>query len=425
VVTAIRVNDISKKYTIGRLKRRHNTLRDEIVYGFRSLLERRRDAAEREAQRTLWAVKDVSFEVPRGDVLGIIGRNGAGKSTLLKILSRITEPTTGRCEIYGRLGSLLEVGTGFHGELTGRENVYLNGVILGMKKAEIDRRFDEIVAFAEVEKFIDTPVKRYSSGMHVRLAFAVAAHLEPEILIVDEVLAVGDLNFQSKCLGKLNDVARQGRTVLFVSHNMGAVTNLCTSGLWLDRGEVVMRGDAKTVVDAYIKKQPTFGDGYERDWKRTGTGDARIVRARLLDAKGDESTAFLMGETVVLEFDVEFHRSIPNVNLTIEISRKEMGMRVLHLQNDDAGLELRQDGPGVRRFRVEIPNCMLYPTGYEVMMCIWEPGRTIDAIEGVAEFSMIQSNVTRRTAPLTLHREAIFYAPSVWREMAVEGAPYV
>ena len=219
---------------------------------FRRDRQRSRSTSALSVHDTIWALKDVSFEVKHGEVLGLIGRNGAGKSTLLKILSRITEPTAGRAEIHGRVGSLLEVGTGFHRELTGRENIYLNGAILGMRKAEIDRKFDEIVAFAEVEKFLDTPVKRYSSGMYVRLAFAVAAHLEPEILLVDEVLAVGDAAFQKKCLGKMDAVAKEGRTVLFVSHNMAAVSRLCARALWIDQGQVKHLSSPEEVVAAYL-----------------------------------------------------------------------------------------------------------------------------------------------------------------------------
>src|SRR5262249_31130806 len=243
---AIKVQHLSKRYKIRFAAGRHDTLRDEITDGFKSLFRPNGRPSTLGAPSTLsnsfWAIKDVSFEVKKGEVLGIIGRNGAGKSTLLKILSRVTEPTEGEATIHGRVGSLLEVGTGFHSELTGRENIYLNGAILGMKKAEIDRKFDEIVAFAEVEKFIDTPVKRYSSGMHVRLAFAVAAHLDTETLIVDEVLAVGDASFQKKCLGKMGKVSREGRTILFVSHNMGALSNLCTTGLWIHNGQTMLKG---------------------------------------------------------------------------------------------------------------------------------------------------------------------------------------
>src|SRR6266850_519315 len=251
---AIKCEGLSKQYRIGQLER-YRALRDVVTDAAGAPFRRLRSAisnsngngnsqsAIRNSQSNyIWALDNLSFEVKQGEVVGVIGRNGAGKSTLLKILSRITKPTKGSAEIHGRVGSLLEVGTGFHPELTGRENIYLNGAILGMRKAEIDRKFDEIVAFAEVERFIDTPVKRYSSGMHVRLAFAVAAHLETEILIVDEVLAVGDLEFQTKCLGKMQDVTRNGRTILFVSHNMGAIKSLCTSSMLLDGGRLAFAG---------------------------------------------------------------------------------------------------------------------------------------------------------------------------------------
>ncbi|HEY9649380.1 MAG TPA: ABC transporter ATP-binding protein, partial [Coleofasciculaceae cyanobacterium] len=256
--TVIRVENLGKKYSIGHQKREsYTTLRDVLAEGTKSLGrqllmpfgKKQRNSTVEE----FWALKDVSFEIQRGDRVGIIGRNGAGKSTLLKILSRITEPTTGRIAIKGRVASLLEVGTGFHPELTGRENIYLNGAVLGMSKVEINKKFDEIVAFAEVEKFLDTPVKRYSSGMYVRLAFAVAAHLEPEILIVDEVLAVGDAAFQKKCLGKMEEVAeKEGRTVLFVSHNMGTVKSLCNSAVLLEKGRVSRQGLTSQVVDSYL-----------------------------------------------------------------------------------------------------------------------------------------------------------------------------
>src|SRR6266487_974570 len=244
---AIRAQGLSKRYQIGQLER-ENALRN--VLG--PILRAPWKLLKRERKETFWALKDVALEVKQGEVLGLIGRNGAGKTTLLKILSRITRPTTGWAEIHGRVGSLLEVGTGFHAELTGRENTFLSGAILGMSKREIARKFDEIVAFAELEKFIDTPVKHYSSGMYVRLAFAVAAHLEPEILLVDEVLAVGDAQFQKKCLGKLGEVARGGRTVLFVSHHMGAIRNLCSEVIWLNEGRVRTRGSSVRVVEEYL-----------------------------------------------------------------------------------------------------------------------------------------------------------------------------
>ncbi|MEP6902111.1 MAG: ABC transporter ATP-binding protein [Actinomycetota bacterium] len=250
--TAIKVQSLAKRYKIGQSQPAYKTLVDSVTKAVHSKIRapfKNRD----ESDNFFWALKDISFEVKQGEVVGIIGHNGAGKSTLLKILSRITEPTSGTADIYGRVGSLLEVGTGFHMELTGRENIYLSGAILGMKKTDIKRQFDEIVAFAEVEKFIDTPVKHYSSGMHLRLAFAVAAHLEPEILLVDEVLAVGDLAFQKKCLNKMEDVATQGRTILFVSHNMGAIKELCQTALVLKNGKVDYHGSVVSAIQHYSR----------------------------------------------------------------------------------------------------------------------------------------------------------------------------
>src|SRR5271155_4938975 len=246
--SAIQAEGLSKRYRRGSLQK-STLLRDHLSRALRSPWS----VFRREKEETFWALKDVSLEVKEGEVLGLIGRNGAGKTTLLKVLSRITRPTTGWAEIHGRVGSLLEVGTGFHPELTGRENAFLSGAILGMPKNEITRKFDEIVAFAELEKFIDTPVKHYSSGMYVRLAFAVAAHLEPEILLVDEVLAVGDINFQKKCLGKMGDVARAGRTVVLVSHSMAAINALCSRCIILDDGRVTFSGDMKQTVDRYLQ----------------------------------------------------------------------------------------------------------------------------------------------------------------------------
>ncbi len=257
---AIRVDNLGKEYRIGSHQASYRTIRETLVDAFQAPFQRAGRLLQGQASgaanlsETIWALKDVSFEIKQGEVVGVIGRNGAGKSTLLKILSRITEPTTGRVELHGRVGSLLEVGTGFHPELTGRENIYLNGAILGMSRNDIERQFDEIVDFAEVEKFIDTPVKHYSSGMYLRLAFAVAAHLEPEILLVDEVLAVGDASFQKKCLGKMGEVASQGRTVLFVSHNMVAIRNLCPKSLWLAQGELFDIGPSNHLVDRYLRQ---------------------------------------------------------------------------------------------------------------------------------------------------------------------------
>ena len=287
----VRAEGLGKKYVIGHEaeRERHPTLRDVVIRGARNAWRKTADMARGRALvagdsvEDFWALKDVSFEVKRGEVLGLIGRNGAGKSTLLKILSRITEPTEGRVTISGWVASLLEVGTGFHPELTGRENIYLNGAILGMARAEIKRKFDEIIAFAEVEKFLDTPVKRYSSGMYVRLAFAVAAHLEPEILIVDEVLAVGDAGFQKKCFGKMEDVAGHGRTVLFVSHNIPSINRLCRRCILLDGGGIKADGDAQAVTAQYMVSDT--GTMAAREWtdgQRPGDEVARLVGVRVL-----------------------------------------------------------------------------------------------------------------------------------------------
>ena len=278
---AIRVERLGKRYRIGR-RERYRTIRETLVETVAAPLRRAKTAFYRPPPAArpedFWALRDVSFEVPRGCVLGVVGSNGAGKSTLLKILSRITEPTTGEIEIRGRVGSLLEVGTGFHPELTGRENVLLNGAILGMRRAEILENFDKIVTFAEVDKFIDTPVKRYSSGMYMRLAFSVAAHLEPDILVVDEVLAVGDAQFQAKCIGKMNDVAKHGRTVIFVSHNLVALERLCTQAILLRHGQLEQSGRIKEVLSTYLTTLRTSGANALIDTThRSGTGDVRIT----------------------------------------------------------------------------------------------------------------------------------------------------
>ncbi len=300
---AIRARGLSKKYQISTGSQDYDTLRDLLTDGFRNLISRN---GAREARNTIWALRDVSFDIPAGQIVGIIGRNAAGKSTLLKILSRITEPTEGWAEIYGPVSALLEVGTGFHPELTGRENVYLNGAILGMKKQEINRKFDDIVAFAEIDRFIDTPVKRYSSGMNVRLAFAVAAHLEPDILLVDEVLAVGDTEFQRKSLGKMRSVAREGRTVLFVSHNLSAVQNLCSRAIVIRQGQVVFDGPAAEGVAEYLRhlSRPTESP-FDANPNRSGDGSFRFIGSRVLNEEGQESSYLIAGQPASFEFAYE------------------------------------------------------------------------------------------------------------------------
>jgi lipopolysaccharide transport system ATP-binding protein len=309
----VQVEHLAKRYRIGGKQAAYKTLRDSLM----GVLDapRRWLGGTRTAKPTIWALDDVSFDVGRGEAVGIIGRNGAGKSTLLKILARITRPTRGRVELVGRVGALLEVGTGFHGELTGRENVYLNGAILGMRRQEIARKFDEIVDFAGVSEFLDTPVKYYSSGMYVRLAFAVAAHLEPEILVVDEVLAVGDAEFQKKCLNKMGSATGEGRTVLFVSHNMSAVQDLCNRAFWLDRGKIVYSGDARTTVAEYLSKHAQ--ERKERRWDdlsaAPGNETVRVLYARVEALPGHDPSYWTVATPLKMTF--RFHNYRPDLPL--------------------------------------------------------------------------------------------------------------
>jgi lipopolysaccharide transport system ATP-binding protein len=353
---AIRVDNLSKQYRLGQ-RRRYKTFRESIQNIFVPPWARRQNNAP---DQTFWALKDVSFEVKQGEVLGIIGRNGAGKSTLLKILSRITEPTRGQVETTGRVGSLLEVGTGFHPELTGRENVFLNGAILGMRKAEIASKFDEIVAFAEVDKFLDTPVKYYSSGMYTRLAFAVAAHLEPAILVVDEVLAVGDAQFQKKCLGKMGGVAKSGRTVLFVSHNMGAILTLCQRTVVLREGKVAAICDPATGVREYLAgdaQQTKLGD---RNFSGT-LNDRLHFNSVAVNPGVNRANAFSPREPLRLEVEGVADVDIPAFRVTFSIFAQ--GTRLLSM-HDVAEPTTMQAG----RFRsaVEIPALLLRPGEYSV-----------------------------------------------------------
>jgi lipopolysaccharide transport system ATP-binding protein len=313
------VKGLSKLYRIGGKQERYKTLRESIMSAVTRRLKSLRSSPSADF---IWALKDVSFEVQQGDVVGIIGRNGAGKTTLLKILSRITEPTEGYAKINGRVRSLLEVGTGFHPELTGRENIYLNGAILGMKRAEIDRQFDEIVTFAEIEKFLDTPVKRYSSGMYVRLAFAVAAHMEQEILLVDEVLAVGDYEFQKKCLGKIGDISRKGRTVLLISHNMPSILNLCKRAVLLHQGEIIESGLAKDVVASYIALGREGGGEVLWSDPRTAPGNDRVrLHAVRIVCDGEVTADVDIHKDV--QIHVEFWNIKPGSRLTASIHLKD------------------------------------------------------------------------------------------------------
>ena len=339
---ALRAVGLGKMYQIGGEREQYRTLRDALVQAVKRPLQRIRHPGATHHSVGLWALKGLDLEVNHGDVLGIIGRNGAGKSTLLKLLSRITEPTEGRVEIAGRVGSLLEVGTGFHPELTGRENIQLNGAILGMTRAEIRARFDEIVEFSGIGRFLDTPVKRYSSGMYVRLAFAVAAHLDPEILVVDEVLAVGDAEFQKRCLGKMSDVARGGRTVLFVSHNMGAVNRLCQTGLWLDQGKTVMQGPTVEVVRAYLGAgEPGAAESSWTEGQRPGDDALRLVRARICQPPGQAAPFVDITQPFEVEIETEVVREEHEVGLGFRILTPD-GMVVMHSGEVAGGLAVQR-----------------------------------------------------------------------------------
>jgi len=361
---AIRVEKLSKSYRIGEVRPRYKTIRDSL--SSLATAPFRRFGRRRSEETLMWALRDVSFDVRQGEVIGVIGRNGAGKSTLLKILSRITQPTRGFAEIRGRIGSLLEVGTGFHPELTGRENVFLNGAILGMRRFEIQAKFDEIVAFAEVAKFIDTPVKHYSSGMYLRLAFAVAAHLEPDILLVDEVLAVGDVLFQKKCLGKMEDVARAGRTVLFVSHNMGAVRSLCTKGLFLENGAVLQSGDVGKCIETYFKQIGAFQAAQEGEGADTSASGFSAVR--LAGAAGEN--AIDQGEAFEARTRLSIRQEVSGFSLFCIV--EDMQNRMLfHLREESTELGLTAVSRGEYAISVKVPplwlNTGLYSLYFKVL----------------------------------------------------------
>jgi lipopolysaccharide transport system ATP-binding protein len=381
----IRCDGISKRYVLGtRVAGR--TLRDAIAGAVSDPL-RRRERSDRQHRPPLWALRDVSLEVAEGDLLALIGRNGAGKSTLLKILARITEPTSGQARIRGRLGSLLEVGTGFHGELTGRENIYLNGAILGMRRREIERRFDEIVDFSEVERFLDTPLKRYSSGMTVRLAFAVAAHLEPEILLVDEVLAVGDVGFQRKCIGKMSAVANEGRTIVFVSHNMAVIQSLCKRGIVLEEGAVAIDAPIDEAVSAYLRaveSDATVDLGERPD--RSGWNEVWLTG---VEVRGNGGGALATGKPAHFVFRVEraagFERARISCRFTVV---NLLGHPVATFSSDDLGPTDTEGAATEGEFGCEVPELPLVPGRYRIDVEVHGRAYLQDAIEGAAFFDV-------------------------------------
>jgi len=365
----VHASGVGKRYTLGRA-RSHGSLREALMNAASGFFR----PSARATESSFWALEDVGFEVRRGDVIGLIGRNGAGKSTLLKILSRITEPTTGEVRVRGRVGSLLEVGTGFHPELTGRENVFLNGAILGMRKAEIAKKFDEIVAFAEVERFLDTQVKFYSSGMYMRLAFAVAAHLEPEILVVDEVLAVGDSAFQKKCLGKMGAVATEGRTVIFVSHNMGAINRLCQTAVWLDKGRIVAHGPTAEVVANYLVVDSS--DSGQCQWSE-GIADPdvdefRLYSVRIQNQQGAVTSVVDVRYPFMLSFDYEFLKHLPYCRVGFILSTAD-GTGLFETYDTDQEANQGPRPPGRYRFRCEIPGHLLLPGAYSISVAAGMP----------------------------------------------------
>jgi lipopolysaccharide transport system ATP-binding protein len=384
-MAVIRVEKLSKQYQIGAREKADKTFREMLMGAVAAPFRRFGRLAGRAGEdEHFWALKDVSFDVQPGEVIGIIGRNGAGKSTLLKILSKITEPTSGRAEIIGRVASLLEVGTGFHPELTGRENIYLNGAILGMSRAEIRRKFDEIVEFSEIGRYLDTPVKRYSSGMYVRLAFAVAAHLEPEILIVDEVLAVGDARFQRKCIGKMGEVSESGRTVLFVSHNMSMIQRLCERVVLLERGEVAGNGDAAGVVRRYLDSG--YGTIAERAWTSPsaapGDAVARLRAVRVMDHNGQIAEVMDIRKPIFVEVEYWSLQSAVRPAVSIHLMNQE-GV-LLFVSNDftDTTWWNASRIPGIVRSRCEIPGNFLAEGTHVVLaaVCTYNP-TIVHAIE--------------------------------------------
>jgi len=401
----ITVEKLSKRYMVGHQivrRERYTALRDAIGHEVRNFarraadLVRGRQIVQGDEVEEFWALKNVSFEVKQGQVLGIVGRNGAGKSTLLKILSRVTEPTEGRVLLRGRVASLLEVGTGFHPELTGRENIFLNGTILGMTRREIHKKFDEILAFAEVEKFIDTPVKRYSSGMYVRLAFAVAAHLEPEILVVDEVLAVGDAEFQKKCLGKMDEVSRrEGRTVLLVSHNMGVVTSLCPLAIWLDHGSILQAGATRDVIGYYLARGSPSRDRVLKldELERKYVDDEDRLRVECIEWLCDMPLRH--GESVKARIDFKTRSPLADVSITIGFSNLD-GQRVLSYDSAlQSGFRPRLPRPGTYSVDVEVGSLPLAPGIYNLdIVCRSGDSHNLDYLSAVVDLEIVAGPTT-------------------------------
>lgn len=426
--TVISVENLGKRYFLGHQTEReqYTALRDVISRGARSILRTTREFLKGrpiiagDSIEEFWALKNINFEVHRGEVIGVVGRNGAGKSTLLKVLSRITEPSQGRVTLRGRVASLLEVGTGFHPELTGRENIFLNGAILGMSRIEIKNKFAEIVAFAEVEKFLDTPVKRYSSGMYVRLAFAVAAHLEPEILIVDEVLAVGDAQFQKKCLGKIRDIStREGRTVLFVSHNMGVVQRLCTKLLFLQDGQILSAGDPGEVIEHYLSAGATTASEVDLSQipstHRRGTGNARFTYIKLTTFDNRPANEIRQGEPfrVILSFLAT--KEIDGLRLGFSFISGD-GTEIMGSVAQDLGVPAFLK-TGLHHFECQIDPMVLRPGRYYIRAAAFSPNELYDHIDELTSFDV--NNLAHPTfTPPTDHAVGHAYVRYPWKTIS-------
>ncbi len=368
--TVIRVENLGKRYRIGAARASYDRLGESLVAAVKAPFRRRRNQ-DRNRQE-FWALRDVSFEVKQGEILGVIGRNGAGKSTLLKILSRITEPTQGLVTMRGRVGSLLEVGTGFHPELSGRENIYLNGTIMGMKRTEINEKFDEIVEFAEIQQFLDTPVKHYSSGMYMRLAFSIAAHLEPEILLVDEVLAVGDASFQKKSIGKMGDVARTGRTVVVVSHNMLSIQGLCSTAIWLHAGKIVERGTPAQVITKYL--HTSFSNQTRKCWDDVSTApgneEVRLSEASLWPIDGMHTDPISVDDSFIMQFAIYNRKDNARLNLNVQLFNEKDILVFETAPVHETGWLRRPFPAGLFRFRCTVPANLLNSGLHRVVLFV-------------------------------------------------------
>ncbi|MDX2426949.1 MAG: ABC transporter ATP-binding protein [Cycloclasticus sp.] len=419
---AIKVENLSKKYIISHEKKTqgYKTLSESLMQGGQRIANKiihpfSQSEIDAQTQEEFWALKDINFEINQGDKVGIIGRNGAGKSTLLKVLSRITDPTSGKIHINGRIASLLEVGTGFHPELTGRENIYLNGAILGMSRKEIKLKFDDIVAFAEVDKFLDTPVKRYSSGMYVRLAFAVAAHLESEILVIDEVLAVGDAQFQKKCLGKMDDVSKAGRTILFVSHNMAAIQQLCCRGVLLSDGIMKDTGNIERVIESYLNDSSMSAkvsiDEMLRVNPEYGT-IARIINVWPVNSNGDRTSGFKLGEDISFDLNIKAFEAVDNLSIVIGLDNF-MDYRITTVLSEEVGMLFSSSRDAVISINLRLPGLHLKPGTYSLALGLRRNKLALDHVVKAFNFEISEISINHKNCNSSVLGDVL--AESVWR----------